>query len=62
MSIYYYGQFIGRYNIKQKQTEVSSTQPPVLVGDIVKNRADYDMYRRGRQSKTTFTVRHYQDA
>ncbi len=50
MSIYYYGKLVSSYNPHSAVTE------PVLVGDIIKNREDYQTY------KTKFVIRHYQDA
>jgi hypothetical protein len=55
MSIYYYGKLIGTYDLKQKKLEST----PTLVGDIIKSRSDWDIYKN---TKPTFTVRHYQDA
>lgn len=40
MSIYYYGKLIGTYDLDQKQSE------PVLVGDIIKSRDDYQTYTK----------------
>lgn len=54
MSIYYYGKLIGNYDLNKN---VSTS--PTLVGDIIKNRDDYQTYVN---SKTRFVVRHYQDA
>jgi hypothetical protein len=53
MSIYYYGELVGVYNPKEKQTS-----EPTLVGDIVKQREDYKTYMKPRKE---FVVRHYQD-
>jgi hypothetical protein len=54
MSIYYFGEFIGIHTTQQKQTSSS----PTLVGDILKNRNDYQTLSK---PKTTFTVRHFQE-
>jgi len=51
MSIYYYGKLVSSYNPRPRNSE------PVLVGDIIKQREDYQKY-----AKTKFVVRHYQDA
>lgn len=50
MSIYYYGKLVSSYNPRP------STSEPVLVGDILKTREDYQTY------KSKFVIRHYQDA
>lgn len=55
MSIYYYGKLIGTYDLNQKKSGSS----PTLVGDIIKSRSDWDIYKN---TKTKFVVRHYQDA
>ena len=52
MSIYYYGKLVGFYDVNQ-------SKEPVLVGDIIKNRSDYQTYTN---PKTKFVIRHYQDA
>jgi hypothetical protein len=54
MSIYYYGKLISSHDLNQKQTS-----EPVLVGDIIKSRDDYQTFMN---QKTRFVVRHYQDA
>jgi len=54
MSIYYYGKLISVHDLEQKQTTDA-----VLIGDIIKSRADYQTYTR---PKTRFVIRHYQDA
>jgi hypothetical protein len=54
MSIYYYGKLIGTYDLNKKQNN-----SPVLVGDIIKSRDDYQTYAN---TKTKFVIRHYQDA
>jgi hypothetical protein len=57
MSIYYYGKLVGVYNPKQKEDNTGGE--PVLVGDIIKSRDDYQKFT---QPKTKFVIRHYQDA
>jgi hypothetical protein len=52
MSIYYYGKLVGHYDLTQ-------AKGPVLVGDIIKNRSDYQTYT---DQKKKFIIRHYQDA
>jgi hypothetical protein len=52
MSIYYYGKLVGFYDLNQ-------TKQPVLVGDIIKSRNDYQTYKN---QKPKFVIRHYQDA
>lgn len=54
MSIYYYGKLISVQDLDQKQLS-----EPVLVGDIIKSRSDYQTFMN---QKTRFVVRHYQDA
>jgi hypothetical protein len=54
MSIYYYGKLISSHDVNQKQAS-----EPVLVGDIIKSRDDYQTFMN---QKTRFVVRHYQDA
>ncbi len=54
MSIYYYGKLIAVHDLNQKQSN-----EPVLVGDIIKSRDDYQTFMN---QKTRFVVRYYQDA
>ncbi len=54
MSIYYYGKLVSSYNPLPRNSE------PVLVGDIIKSREDYQTYTN--HPKTKFVIKHYQDA
>jgi len=53
MSIYYYGKLVSSYNPSPR------TNDAILVGDIIKSRADYQTYTN---PKMKFVIRHYQDA
>lgn len=56
MSIYYFGELVGTYN---QNTKINTGSEPTLVGDIVKNRPDYNTYTN--KPKTKLVIRHFQE-